>query len=125
MEREIKNKAASVRAKLMNTALSLSVDFDTLLLRYFQERLLYRIFNSEYSDNFILKGGLFLICLNMPRSRSTKDIDFLAKKIPNDLGRIKEIFQQIADYHVNDGVEFISSSITVENLMSDAEYLVI
>jgi len=43
MEREIKNKAASVRAKLMNIARAEKVDFDFLLLRYFQERFLYRL----------------------------------------------------------------------------------
>ena len=43
MEREIKNKAASVRAKLMNIARAEKIDFDFLLLRYFQERFLYRL----------------------------------------------------------------------------------
>jgi len=36
MERKIRNKPASIRAKLMNIARAESVDFDTLLLRYFQ-----------------------------------------------------------------------------------------
>lgn len=43
MEREIKNKAASVRAKLMNIARAEKIEFDFLLLRYFQEKFLYRM----------------------------------------------------------------------------------
>lgn len=78
MEREVKNIAASVRARLMNIARAEKIDFDFLLLRYFQERFLYRLAISEFSDRFILKGGLLLICLKMPMSRPTKDIDFLA-----------------------------------------------
>lgn len=65
MEREIKNKAASIRARLMNIARAEKIDFDFLLLRYFQERFLYRLAISEFSDPFILKGGLLLICLKM------------------------------------------------------------
>jgi len=40
MEREVKNKAASIRAKIMNMARVEKIDFDFLLLRYFQERFL-------------------------------------------------------------------------------------
>jgi len=57
MKREIKNKPASIRDKLTNIARTEGIDFDALLLRYFQERFLYRLSISEFSDNFVLKGG--------------------------------------------------------------------
>lgn len=79
MKREVKNKAASIRAKLMNVARAEKIDFDALLLRYFQERFLHRLAIAKFSNHFVLKGGLFLVCLKMPRSRPTKDINFLAK----------------------------------------------
>ncbi|GAG79282.1 unnamed protein product, partial [marine sediment metagenome] len=78
MKKEIKNKPASIRAKLINIARTEGIDFDALLLRYFQERFLYRLAISEFSDNFILKGGLLLIYFQIPGTRPTKDIDFLA-----------------------------------------------
>ena len=106
MEREIKNKAASVRAKLMNIARAEKIDFDFLLLRYFQERFLYRLAISEFSDRFILKGGLLLICLKMPKSRPTKDIDFLAEEIKNDPAELDHIFRSITAISCNDGVIF-------------------
>lgn len=114
MEREVKNKAASVRAKLMNIARAEKIDFDFLLLRYFQERFLYRLAISEFSDRFILKGGLLLICLKMPRSRPTKDIDFLAKEIKNDPVELEYIFKSITAISCNDGVKFISLSLISE-----------
>jgi len=49
MKREIKNKPASIRAKLMNIARAEKIDFDALLLRYFQERFLYRLAISEFA----------------------------------------------------------------------------
>lgn len=65
MEKEVKNKTALIRAKLTNIARAEKIDFDFLLLRYFQERFLYRLAISEFSDRFILKGGLLLICINL------------------------------------------------------------
>ena len=122
MEREIKNKAASIAAKLMNIARAEKIDFDFLLLRYFQERFLYRLAISEFSDRFILKGGLLLICLKMPMSRPTKDIDFLAKEIKNDPVELEHIFRSITAISCNDGVKFISSSLISEQIKENADY---
>ncbi len=49
MKGEIKNKPASIRARLLNIARAEGIDFDALLLRYFQERFLYRLAISEFS----------------------------------------------------------------------------
>jgi len=122
MKKEIKNKAASIRVKLMNIAREDNIDFDALLLRYFQERLLYRLSISDFSDRFILKGGLLLICLKMPKYRPTKDIDFLADQVKNDINEIKNIFSNIAGISCNDGVKFIPSSISSERIKEDADY---
>jgi len=122
MEREVKNKAASIRAKLMNVARSEKIDFDALLLRYFQERFLYRLAISEFSDRFVLKGGLLLICLKMPRSRPTKDIDFLAEQVKNDPAELERIFRNIVDLPCDDGVKFVPLSITSERIKEDTDY---
>ena len=122
MEKEVKNKTASIRAKLTNIARAEKIDFDFLLLRYFQERFLYRLAISEFSDRFILKGGLLLICLKMPRSRPTKDIDFLAKEIKNDPAELEYIFKIIANIPCDDGVKFFPSSVISERIKEDADY---
>lgn len=92
MEREVKNKAASVRAKLMNIARAEKIDFDFLLLRYFQERFLYRLAISEFSNRFILKGGLLLICLKMPRSRPTNFLLVIIFKVMTLKRRLNLLF---------------------------------
>jgi len=122
MKKEIKNVAASVRAKLMNIAKRENIDFDALLLRYFQERFLCRLAISEFSDSFVLKGGLLLICLKMPRSRPTKDIDFLAEQLKNDSAKLEYIFRNIAELPGDDGISFDSSSIILERIKEDADY---
>jgi len=122
MKREIKNKPVSIRARLMNIARVEGIDFDALLLRYFQERFLYRLAISEFSEHLVLKGGLLLICLKMPVSRPTKDIDFLAEQIKNEPAEIERIFRNIAEISCDDGVRFIPSSITSERIKEDADY---
>jgi predicted nucleotidyltransferase component of viral defense system len=122
MKREIKNKPASIRARLMNIARAEGIDFDALLLRYFQERFLYRLTVSEFSEHLVLKGGLLLICLKMPVSRPTKDIDFLAEGVKNEPAEIERIFRNIAEISCDDGVRFIPSSITSERIKEDADY---
>jgi len=122
MEKEVKNKAASIRAKLMKMARAEGIDFDALLLRYFQEKFLYRLSISKFSDHFVLKGGLLLIYLKMPMLRPTKDIDFLAEQVKNDPDDIEHIFRDIANVTCDDGVKFNSSSITTERIKEDADY---
>jgi len=122
MKKEVKNKAASIRSKLMNIARAKDIDFDALLLRYFQERFLYRLSISKFSKNFVLKGGLLLIYLKMPIVRPTKDIDFLAEQVKNDLSDIKHIFRDIARVVCDDGIKFNHSSITTERIKEDADH---
>ena len=122
MKKEIKNKPASVKAKLMKISLNEKIDFDSLLLRYFQERFLYRCSISKYSDKLILKGGLLLICLNIPQIRATKDIDFLGENISNKPDKIEEIIKSIAELDYPDGVKFLASSIKSEKIREDADY---
>lgn len=55
-----KNYGKSVRAKLLNVARKKEVFNQTILTRYFQERLLYRISQTHFRDNFYLKGGALM-----------------------------------------------------------------
>ena len=61
--------AASVRQKLLNLATSTGEDFGLVLTRYALERLLYRLSQSKYRDQFILKGPmLFRLCARIRES---------------------------------------------------------
>ena len=50
-----KNTAASVRARLKNKSLEKNTEFQTLLIRFGNERLLYRLSQSAYKTSFLLK----------------------------------------------------------------------
>ncbi|KFL15837.1 hypothetical protein GT94_13780 [Geobacillus stearothermophilus] len=119
----VKNIPASVGERLKNLAKQSGKTFDFILLLYFQERLLYRLSISHYRDKFVLKGGLFLFSLTQFQSRPTKDIDFLARQISNDIQYIKAAFESICALPVEeDGVEFDVKGITAERIKEGADY---
>ena len=100
----IKNRAASNRAKLLNIARLEKIDFDGLLLRFMQGRLLHRLSLSKYKYRFVLKGGLLLACYDLPFLRATKDIDLLAKEVDSRPDLMKKMFTDILKRPYDDGV---------------------
>lgn len=120
---EIKNIPTSVAGRLKNVAKQSGKAFDLILLLYFQERLLRRLSISDYRDKFVLKGGLFLFSLTQFKARPTKDIDFLAKQISNDIQNIKTAFETICAISIEeDGVKYDMQGLTVERIKEDADY---
>lgn len=117
-----KDISASVKAKLLNIAKSEKRAFNTISLLYMQERLLYRLSISEYKEKFILKGGLLLFSMNEFKGRPTRDIDFLAEDISNDLNNIEEAFKKICSIECEDGITYDIEKISVERIKEDAEY---
>jgi len=57
MKKALKDIGASVRARLLKLAHERGEDFQLLLTRYANERLLYRLAVSPHGSNFILKGA--------------------------------------------------------------------
>ena len=92
---EIKNHGKSIRARLLNVAKQEEVFYQTILTRYFQERMLYRISQTRYRENFYLKGGALMYAYERFAARPTLDIDFLGTHISNDGERIAEAFREI------------------------------
>ena len=92
---ETKNFGKSIRARLLNVAKQEEVFYQTILTRYFQERLLYRISQTRYRENFYLKGGALMYAYERFAARPTLDIDFLGTRISNDGERIAEAFREI------------------------------
>ena len=74
-----KDLAASVRQRLLNMARERREDFQRLLRRYAQERLLYRLSRSEHRDTFTLKGALLFAIWSSEPHRPTKDLDLLGR----------------------------------------------
>ncbi len=89
--------AASVLARLKNKSKESDKSYQLFLQLFSQEEFLRRLENSQYSENLVLKGGLFLYTLTEFDSRVTVDIDFLLKKLPNSPEQLQKILKDIIE----------------------------
>lgn len=118
-----KDFGQSAKAKLLNISRKENVGYQSLLTRYFQERLLYRLSQSRYKERFILKGGALLYAHEQLKARPTLDIDFLGKQISREVDNIKTVFKNLCQIPCEeDGVLFDSASITAEDITLNKEY---
>lgn len=101
--------AASVLARLKNKSKESGRSYQLCLQLFCQEEFLRRLEKSEYSENLVLKGGLFIYSLTEFDSRVTIDVDFLLCKIPNTPEQLKEILERIIE--VDTGNDFVTFEI--------------
>lgn len=112
----------SVHQKLLNIRDKTGEDFNHLLIRYGLERLLYRLIQSGYGQQFVLKGAmLFALWDNVPR-RSTRDIDLLGFEEVSHK-RLQQVITDACNVIVlDDGLRFDQESITTSDIRDDQEY---
>lgn len=119
----IKDYGKSIRTKLLNVAKKEDVFYQTILTRYFQERLLYRVSQTKYRNNFYLKGGALMYAYEQFAARPTLDIDFLGKNISNEGPAIVAAFKEICSVpYDEDGVVFDTNNITSQNITEFKDY---
>ncbi len=119
----MKNFVASVQDRLKNIARSEQKNLQLLLIRYFQERILYRLSCSSYKEHFCLKGGALLYALEMEKSRPTMDLDLLGLGLSRREADFHSIFRGILKMmYEEDGVTFDLDSITSEEIAKEGHY---
>lgn len=117
----IKNRAASIRARLKQHADHAKQDFNLTLTHYGLERLLYRLSISEHKQNFLLKGALlFALWYDIPH-RSTRDADLLGFG-EDDIGSVENVFRSLCQIIGDDGVEFDPHSVKGTEIRKEAGY---
>ncbi|MBU1287274.1 MAG: nucleotidyl transferase AbiEii/AbiGii toxin family protein [Alphaproteobacteria bacterium] len=115
------NIAASVRQRLLNFARSEGRDFQTLLVAFGLERLIFRLSKSPHRDKFVLKGGMLVTLWTTDSGRFTRDIDFLAFGETED-ATLTSIFAEILSFDAGDGLEFSIDTITTTDIREDQVY---
>lgn len=119
----MKNYAASVQAQLKNMARAEGKNFQLLLIRYFQERILFRLSQSQYANRFCLKGGALVYALEQEKSRPTMDLDFLGVNVSRDPEGLIPLYEEILSMKYEpDGVTFDTSSISISEIIKEGNY---
>lgn len=99
--------AASVLARLKNKAKESGRSYQLCLQLFCQEEFLRRLEKSQYSENLVLKGGLFIYSITDFDSRVTVDVDFLLRKVPNTPEQLQTVIETIISMPTgNDFVAF-------------------
>ena len=117
-----RNMPASVRQRLVNKARESGRPFQDMLQYFAMERFLYRLTRSPHSDKFVLKGALLFMAWGSPSTRSTKDIDFLAR-MDNSIESVTTVIREVCGQEVEpDGLVFDPGSVAGEAIKEDADY---
>ncbi len=95
----------SFKAKLRAIAKEKNRDPADLWQSITLERFLVRLARSKYREHFVLKGGI-LLSKYIEIGRETMDLDFLARKLNNEIAGLKAIFEEIANSDLKDGFVF-------------------
>ena len=109
-----------VKGRIKNVAKENKADARTLMRIYMMERFLERVANSEYKDNFIIKGGMLVTAMVGVANRSTMDIDTSIKNQNLSAEDARQIVDEIKDIDLGDGVTFEVKE--VSNIMDEMEY---
>lgn len=101
--------AASVLARLKNKAKESGRSYQLCLQLFCQEEFLRRLEKSQYAENLVLKGGLFIYSITDFDSRVTVDVDFLLRKVPNTPEQLRTVIETIISTPT--GNEFVAFGI--------------
>ncbi len=104
-----KNKLTSICHKISNKT---NLAFNEVMVYYFLESILKELSNSNYSDNFIFKGGFLLASVVGLDTRSTVDIDFLIRNSELSEGNIINILNDVLVNNPSGSIKYEITSVT-------------
>ena len=112
--------ARQLKDLIRNLSREKSADAQLLMRNYMMERFLERLTQSEYRDNFIIKGGILVTAMIGVAHRSTMDIGTSMKNLNLSAEDALRVVNQVKDIDLDDGVSFEVKD--VSNIMDEMEY---
>ena len=109
-----------IKGRIKSVAKQNNADARTLMRIYMMERFLERLAQSEYRDNFIIKGGILVTAMIGVAHRSTMDIDTSMKNLNLSAEDALRVINRVKDIDLDDGVSFDVKD--VSNIMDEMEY---
>ena len=91
-----------------------------VLQMFLFERVLERLAKSNYSKNFVLKGGFLLSSMFGVEERTTMDMDTSVFGIEMTEAEIKRVIEEIISLEIGDGIKF--EFLKIEPIREDDDY---
>jgi hypothetical protein len=121
-KKALTNVASSVRQRLLNLAKAQGEDFQRVLVRYANERLLYRLSVSPHAGDFVLKGAMLLYAWTERPTRATQDLDLLGRGEVT-AAKLRTVFKELCEVDAApDGLVLLSSTVRVGLIREEQEY---
>lgn len=114
------SKAMSLKGRIKNYAKSNHIAAQVVLQNYMFECFLSRLSKSDYSEKFVVKGGILIAAIVGLDTRSTMDLDTTLRNLPLTEEKIMEALNQICKIDMKDDVVF--SVISIEPIRKDDIY---
>ena len=114
------SKAMSLKAKIKNYAKSSNIAAQVVLQNYMFERFLARMSESEYSEKFVIKGGVLIAAIVGLDTRSTMDLDTTLKNLPLTEEKVVEAITNICSIDLGDDVNF--ETVSIAPIRKDEKY---
>lgn len=114
------SKAMSLKAKIKNYAKSSNIAAQVVLQNYMFERFLARMSESEYSEKFVIKGGMLIAAIVGLDTRSTMDLDTTLKNLPLTEEKVVEAVTNICSIDLEDDVNF--ETVSIAPIRKDDKY---
>lgn len=105
------SKAMSLKGRIKNYAKSNHIAAQVVLQNYMFERFLERLSVSEYSEKFVVKGGILIAAIVGLDTRSTMDLDTTLRNLPLTEDQILAALSSICNIDLNDDVSFEIKSV--------------
>nr|WP_317377935.1 nucleotidyl transferase AbiEii/AbiGii toxin family protein [uncultured Faecalimonas sp.] len=105
------SKAMSLKGRIKNYAKNNNIAAQVVLQNYMFERFLERLSMSEYSEKFVVKGGMLIAAIVGLDTRSTMDLDTTLRNLPLTEEQIFLSLSSICKIDLNDDVSFVIKSI--------------
>lgn len=109
-----------LKGTIRNMAEKKNLRAQEILQMFLFERILDRLANSDYKENFILKGGLLISSMIGIGERTTMDMDTTVRGIQMEEDEIVAAVKNILAINVDDGIMFEYQSI--EPIREDDAY---
>ena len=105
------SKAMSLKGRIKNYAKSNNIAAQVVLQNYMFERFLERLSVSDYSEKFVVKGGMLIAAIVGLDTRSTMDLDTTLRNLPLTEEQISVALSSICKIDLNDDVSFEIKSV--------------
>ena len=95
-----------MKQKIRNIQTKTGIPAQLLQRNFIMERFLFRLSQSAYKENFILKGGYLVGNFIGSEKRTTMDLDATVKGFTLSLSKIKQVLTEIGQIETDDGITY-------------------